>query len=139
MVEDGFLTYMEPPERDGAKVDGPDIIGDLFESNVITSEQMGDIDPGRVPTDAAVGRDFADLKMERVVGLCKLLWEGPGRGFVNGGRWLLAESLVKADFIEVDAEGVETATQPWPPLQGPQWRTPPEGPRREEQNHPCNQ
>jgi len=38
VVEDGCLPDMEPTERAGSKVYGPDVIGDLFETNAITSD-----------------------------------------------------------------------------------------------------
>ena len=46
---------MEPAEEDGTEVDGPDVVGDLFESNVIPSEQVRDVDPIVVPSNASVG------------------------------------------------------------------------------------
>ncbi len=39
MVEDGTFSYVQPAERDGAKVDGPDVVVDLFETDVFCTEQ----------------------------------------------------------------------------------------------------
>jgi len=43
---------VEPAERDGTERDGPDIGGDLFESDVLAAEEMRDVDPSGVPSDA---------------------------------------------------------------------------------------
>ena len=78
MIEDGSFSYVKPTEGDGAEVDGPDIVGDLLEANVFAGEQMRDVDPGGVPSDAAVGGDLTGLEVGGVVGRLKLLGEGMG-------------------------------------------------------------
>ena len=54
MVEDGTFSYVQPAERDGAKVDGPDVVVDLFETDVISTEQVRDVDPDGVPSDTSI-------------------------------------------------------------------------------------
>ncbi len=51
MIEDGSFSYVKPTEGDRAEVDGPDIVRDLLEANVLAAEQMRDVDPGGVPSD----------------------------------------------------------------------------------------
>lgn len=58
MIEDGRFADVKPAERDGAEVDGPDVVVDLLEPDVLTAEQMGDVDPFGVPSDASVGGDL---------------------------------------------------------------------------------
>jgi hypothetical protein len=45
----------------------------------------------------------------RVLGLGELVGEGPSRGFVDGGGWLLAVGFMRPDLVEVDTEGIEPA------------------------------
>ena len=67
MIEDGSFSYVKPTEGDRAEVDGPDIVGDLLEANVFAAEQMRDVDPGGVPSDAAVGGDLTgNLRLQTV-------------------------------------------------------------------------
>ena len=35
MIEDGCLAHVKPAEGDGSEVDGPDIVGDLLEADVV--------------------------------------------------------------------------------------------------------
>ena len=72
MVEDGFFVYVEPAERDGSEVDGPDARGDLFEADELAAEQVADVDPGLVPADPTVARDLADLEVRGVLGRTQL-------------------------------------------------------------------
>ena len=78
VIEDGRFSYVKPSEGHGTEVHGPDIVGDLFEANVFAAEQMGDVDPGGVPSDSAVGGDLAGLEEGGVVGRLRLLGEGTG-------------------------------------------------------------
>ena len=55
MIEDGSFADVKPTEGDGPEVDDPDVVVDLLEPDVLAAEQMGDIDPGGAPSDAAVG------------------------------------------------------------------------------------
>ena len=45
VIEDGRFADVEPAERDGPEVDGPDVVVDLLEPDVLAAKQMGDIDP----------------------------------------------------------------------------------------------
>ena len=55
-----FRTCSQPRET-GPEVDGPNVLGDFFKPNVFASQQVGDIDPGGVPADPAIGGDAAGL------------------------------------------------------------------------------
>jgi hypothetical protein len=107
VVEDGSFCCVKPAERDGPEVDGPDVRGDLFESDVFTAEQVADVDPGRVPSDPAVGRDLADFEVGGIVGALERGRHGPRRGFVDGGWSPVVEGFVRPDLVEVCAELVE--------------------------------
>ena len=54
VVEDGTFSYVQPAERDGAKGDGPDVVVDLFETDVVSTEQVRDVDPEGVPSDTSI-------------------------------------------------------------------------------------
>ena len=51
VIEDGSYSDVEPGERDGSEVDGPDIVVDFFETDAVSTERMRDVDPDRVPSD----------------------------------------------------------------------------------------
>ena len=54
VVEDDAPAYVEPAEGDRPEVDGPDVVVDLLEADGFATEQVGDVDPGAGPSDAAV-------------------------------------------------------------------------------------
>jgi len=101
VVKDGSFSFMQPAEGDGSKVNGPDVLGDFFEPDVFASKQVGDIDPGGMPADPAIGGDFAGLEVCRVLGQVELARERPGRGFVGGRGHFLPQGLVGPDLVEV--------------------------------------
>ena len=70
MVDDGSFFYVQPPEVEVVEVDGPDAGADLLEADELAAEQLADVDPGGLPSDAAVGADLSDLEVGRV-----LRWE----------------------------------------------------------------
>ena len=107
MIEDGEFGGVKPAERDGPEGDGPDIVGDLFETDVLTAEELRDVDPGGVPADASVGRDFTYLEVSRVFRREELRREGPCGGPIDRSGGLVGESLVRPDCIEVGSPGVE--------------------------------
>jgi len=109
VVEDDAATGMQPAERDGSEGDRPDAVGYLFEPDELAAEQVADIDPGGVPSDAAIGRDFSDLEVGGVVGRLGLGRHGPLRRLVDGSRRPLVVGLVRSDLVEVGAKGVEAA------------------------------
>jgi hypothetical protein len=45
-VEDGFLFDVKPAQVNRTEEDVPDIVCDLFEADVVTGEQVRDVDPG---------------------------------------------------------------------------------------------
>ena len=107
MVEDGSFIKVQPAERNGSKEDGPDVGSDLLETDELATEQMGDVDPDGVPSDAAVARDFPDLEVSGVLGRAELRGHGSGRGYVDGGRGLVVEGFMRPYVVEVGAELVE--------------------------------
>ena len=72
------LSICIQPREIAAEVDGPDAWGDLLESDVLAAEQVADVDPASVPADTAVGADFADLEVSRVVRRADLRGERSG-------------------------------------------------------------
>ena len=78
MVEDSSFPYVQPPQRNGSEVNGPDIISDLFQSDIFSSEQVGDVHPGCMPSDAAIGGNSACLEMVGIFRRLDLFREGSG-------------------------------------------------------------
>jgi hypothetical protein len=72
------LLFMEATEFDGSEIDFPEAVVDLFEADVLLSEEMADVDPAGVPTDAAVATDAADLEVSGVLEGRQLYGERPG-------------------------------------------------------------
>ena len=109
MIEDGTSTGVQPAERDGSEVDGPDVVSDLLETDVLSGEQMGDEDALAGPADAGVGGDLTDLEVGWVLGRLELGRERTGRRPIDGGRGSLSVGFVRSDLVEVGAESVEPA------------------------------
>jgi hypothetical protein len=83
VIQDNALMDVQPAEADVAEVDGPDIVVGFLETDELAAEQVGDVDPGAGPADSAVGRDFADLEVSRVLGCVQFRGEGTDRGLVG--------------------------------------------------------
>jgi hypothetical protein len=57
VVFDVSLLLMEATEFDGSEIDIPEAVIDFLEADVLLSEEMADVNPTGVPTDAAVATD----------------------------------------------------------------------------------
>jgi len=118
VIEDRASANVKPAERDESEVDGPDIVGDLLESDVLATEQIRDEDAQAGPADASVGGDLPDLEVSRVLGVLQLCWERTGRRSIDGSRWPLSVRLVGSDLVEVGPESVEPALLSGPSRSG---------------------
>ncbi len=78
MIEDGSFVYMKPAKKNGPEEDGPDAEADLFEADVEAAEELRDVDPCGVPSDASVRGDFT---CHDVGGVLEG-WESGGEGSV---------------------------------------------------------
>ncbi len=67
LVLDAHRAFMESAELQGAEIDVPDTVVDFFQADVLSGADGGDIDPTRVPANAAVGADIADLEAIRIL------------------------------------------------------------------------
>jgi hypothetical protein len=67
VVFDLALLFMEATEFDGSEIDFPEVVIDLLEADVLFGEEMADVNPAGVPTDAAVAADAADLEVGGVL------------------------------------------------------------------------
>jgi len=93
---------------DGTEIDVEEAPVNLFQSDVVASEQGSDEDAVRVPADASVARDETGLEMARVGDGLELFGEGPRGRFVEIGRHGTVEGLVGADVVVLGAEGIES-------------------------------
>ena len=57
---------MESAEPYGSEVDVPEVIVDLLEADELGSQDVADVDPVRVPSDASVPADSSDLEVSGV-------------------------------------------------------------------------
>ncbi len=55
--------FVKPPEGSGSEVDLPQSWPDGFEPDEFVAQSRADVDPARVPADASVCRDLADLEV----------------------------------------------------------------------------
>ena len=51
------MAFVEAAECERAEVDVPDTIVDFLQANILPGADDGDIDPVRMPADAAIGAD----------------------------------------------------------------------------------
>ena len=69
---------MEAAEPDGTAVDVPESVVDLLEPYILLFENVADIDPVEVPSDATVPADSSYLVVSRVLDVGLLLRERSG-------------------------------------------------------------
>ena len=65
-VEDEAFVFDKATKPDGTEVDVEEAVVNLFESDVVTCEDLADGNAVGVPPDAAVGGDSASLVVARV-------------------------------------------------------------------------
>ncbi len=65
-VFNGQRSFVKPSKIEGAKVHGPNAVVDFFEADVLFGEDVADVDPLRMPANAAVPIDAPDFEMGRV-------------------------------------------------------------------------
>src|SRR5574337_29732 len=103
------MSFMEPAEFKRGEIDVPDAIVDFFQAHILSGADSGDIDPVRVPADAAIRTDIPDLEAIGIVEWWKLRRHGTGRRCIDGSRRLLIEGLVRTLVVVFRAEAVEPA------------------------------
>ena len=69
---------METAQPDGTEIDVPEVVVDLLESDELGSEDVADVDPVRVPSDASVPADSSDLEVSWVLDRGDVLRERSG-------------------------------------------------------------
>jgi len=109
VIEDGSFVYMKPAKQNGPEEDSPNAEADLFEADVEAAEELRDVDPCGVPSDASVGGDFTCLEVGWVLEGWEFGRERSDRGFVDGGGRVLAEGFVRPDVVEIGSELIEAA------------------------------
>ena len=62
--EDAFI---ETAQDERAEVDGKDAVSDVFECDILTGEDMRDVEETIVPANSAVSADAAELEVSRVL------------------------------------------------------------------------
>ncbi len=65
-VLDPHVAFMQAPGFKWSKVDVPGSVVELFQADVPVGTDDGDIDPVRIPADAAVDADIAELDAVRI-------------------------------------------------------------------------
>ena len=90
----GQVVIVEPSEQDGAEVEGPDAVVDLFQANVLLDDAGADVDPALLPADAAIAADATDLEVAGILQRREPLGIGARGRLVEGGGCLIVEPLV---------------------------------------------
>ena len=65
-VEDAAFVFNKPSQPNGSEVDIEEAVVDLFEADIVASQEAADGHAVRVPADASVGADEASFKMTRI-------------------------------------------------------------------------
>ena len=65
-IFDLHVSFVQATELEGAEVDIPQAVVDLFQADVFTDTDDGDVDPVAAPADAAIGTDVTDFEAIRV-------------------------------------------------------------------------
>jgi len=94
-------------EFHGAEVEIPEPIIDLFEADVLFAENMTDVDPGTVPTDAAVTADEPDFEVAGIIDRRDPSRERSRGGLIDRGRGFLPERFVRPLFVEGLPKSIE--------------------------------
>jgi len=79
-IHDAVIGLIEPAEVDGTVEDGPDLFGDLLESDDGVFEETAHEDFAHLPAKGVIARDAAELEVGRVLEGLGVIGEGPGRG-----------------------------------------------------------
>ena len=108
-VFDPEFSFVQAPKPKRSEVYLPLPIIDLLKADVLAPEHVADIDPGRVPADAAVETDESSLVVRGVVHGCKSPRELARRGHVARGRSFLLKRFVRSLVIVFMEERVEAA------------------------------
>ena len=67
-------------------MNGIDSVSDVFERDVLTCEDMRDVEEAVVPADGAIATDAAEFKVSRVLEDRQVVWEDRGGGAIEVGR-----------------------------------------------------
>ena len=108
-IHDTVVGFVEPTEMNRPEIDGPDGVGDLFESDRVVFQKAADEDLSSIPSQGRVARDLAELEVSRVLERIRLIGEWPVGEPVNRGRGFHLERLVRSLLVIDLAESVERA------------------------------
>ena len=100
---------MEAPQLERSKVQIPFAIVDFLEPNIFSAEDVAHVDPMGLPADAAVGAHEADLKVVGVLERGEARGPASWRGPIARGGCVIAQGLVRALVVELQAEGGRSA------------------------------
>ncbi len=100
-------ALVKTAEAERAKVDVPLAVVDLDEANHLPAERLTDVDPRRVPADAAVVAHAPDRVVAGIVERRHAARVGPWRGGVDRGRGRIAERFVRAQGVDLGAPRVK--------------------------------
>src|SRR6185503_13355755 len=103
LVKDPLCALVEFGQQHRAKIDGPDPVVDLLESDPLSDQHSADMHKPLVPLDAAVAADLPDLEVSGVLERRQPLRKRSGRPGVPRGRGLTVESSVRS-LVVVDLE-----------------------------------
>lgn len=107
MVFNSEESFVHSPETKWPEVDIPDAVVDFFETDVFTSQGVGDAHPVFIPANAAVATDEPDLEVPRITDRGQLLGKSATRSGVDRSGGLLSEGLMGPFEVVLLAKGVE--------------------------------
>src|SRR5262244_708267 len=109
LVLNPHVSLVKAAEPQWPKVDGPDPVRDLLQSNVLAGADGRYVHPAAVPSNPAVGADVARLEPVRILERRQPVRHRPRRWRVARGRRLVVQRFVRPLVIELLAEDVEAS------------------------------
>ena len=106
-IFDAHLFFAWTTEFQRPKVDVPNSVVDLLQTNIFAGAVNADVDPGTVPADATVVAHIASFKMCGVLKRRQLGGKGTRRGLIETGRGFQGQRLVWPLVIELQAKAIE--------------------------------
>lgn len=100
-------SFVQSPETKWSEVDIPNAVVDLLETDVLTSESVGDAHPVLIPANSTVATDEPDLEVPRVLDGWQRLREAAVGGSIDRSGRFLTEGLMGPFEVVLLAEGVE--------------------------------
>jgi hypothetical protein len=107
VVVNAMVSFIQPAEMHRSEAHVPGSVGQRLEPDRQRGQNVGDVDPALLPTNAAVGRYPTNLEVLRVRDRLQLGQVKPIRWRIERRRRALGQRLVGPHLVKGTAEMVE--------------------------------